>query len=186
MHGALDCLDAVIKENGLKFNEIEHIHAYVEATCGEAMFNNPVLISQLDAQFNIRYNMAVMASGLKPGYQWQSEETLSDPNIRAFMEKVSFSPHPSYVEAMTTNKEARKSGIEVSARGQCFFRESTFIKGSNTDDPSTSISDSELFDKFIDNSAWLLGKEKAEKAANSLMELETVENFAELVPLLCK
>ncbi len=186
MHGALDCLAAVIEENSLRFDEIEHIHAYVEATCGEAMFNNPVLESQLDAQFNIKYNMALMASGLKPGAEWQSEKSLRDINIRAFMEKVSFSPHPSYAEAMTLNKEARKSGIEVSARGQIFRRDSTFIKGSNTDDPSTSISDSELIAKFIDNSAWLIGEEKAAAAAEKLMALENVENFAELIPLMCK
>jgi len=71
MHGALDCLAAVIEKNGLRPQEIESIHAYLEASCVEPIFHNRDIRNQVDAQFSVAYNLSVLSFGIKPGVHWQ-------------------------------------------------------------------------------------------------------------------
>lgn len=185
MHGGLDCLTAIVREQKLRPEEIEGIHVYLEATCEEPLFHNPVLENQIDAQFNVRYNMAVAASGIRPGLAWQEKETLRDPAIRALMEKVSFEPHPSYVNALKKNADSRISGARVTARGQVFYKETSFIKGTNTDDPATAINDRELKEKFLENAGHVLPAGQALEAYEMLADLENVRDVNELLPVLC-
>ena len=185
MHGGLDCLKAILEENHLRHDEIESIHAYLEATCVEPVFHSPYMENQLDLQFNVAYNMSVMAFGLKPGARWQDYETMNNPEIRAFMEKVTFEPHPSYVNALEKNVDARISAVEVKARGQVFQAERSIIKGTVTDDPSTSFSDEELIAKFKDNASRILPAGKADEACRLLMDLEQVDDVTKVIEQLC-
>ena len=79
MHGTLDCLAAVIEKNGLRPQEIDSIHAYLEASCTEPIFNNRDIRNQVDAQFSVAYNLSVLSFGIKPGIRWQEWDTLNNP-----------------------------------------------------------------------------------------------------------
>ena len=45
---------------------------------------------------------------------------MHNPEIRKFMDKVTFEPHPGYVDALKKDPQARISKVVVSARGKTF------------------------------------------------------------------
>lgn len=185
MHGTLDCLAAVIEKNGLRPQEIDSIRAYLEASCTEPVFNNRDIRDQVDAQFSVAYNLSVLAYGIKPGIRWQERDTLNNPEIRKFMDKVTFEPHPGYVEALKKDPQARISKVEVSARGKLFVEESEYIKGTPTSDPATTITDDELMAKFTDNASFILPTRKVDEAGRRLMDLDSVGDVTTIMELLC-
>ena len=184
MHGALDCLTSVIEKNGLRPQEIDSIHAYLEASCTEPIFNNRDIINQVDAQFSVAYNLSVLAFGIQPGIRWQERDTLNNPEIRRFMDKVTFEPHPGYVEALQRNSQARLSKVEVSARGKTFVEEREFPKGTPSQDPATYMTDDELMAKFKDNARRLLPPDQVDEACRQLMDLDSAGDVSTVIELL--
>lgn len=184
MHGALDCLAAIVDENDLRPQEVDSIHAYLEASCVEPIFHNRELANQIDAQFSVAYNLSVLSFGIKPGFRWQEWGTMSNPEIRQFMDKVTFEPHPAYVDALKKDPEARISRVEVSARGKTFVQERDFIKGTPSSDPATAITDDELLAKFKDNASLILPARKVDEAASRLMDLDGVGDVTTVIELL--
>jgi 2-methylcitrate dehydratase PrpD len=184
MHGALDCLAAVIEKNGLRPQEIDSVHAYLEASCTEPVFSNRDIRNQVDAQFSVAYNLSVLTFGIKPGIRWQEWDTLNNPEIRQFMDKVAFEPHPGYVEALKKDPQSRISKVEVSARGKTFVEEREYIKGTPTSDPATYITDAELMAKFKDNACRILPPGKMNEACSWLMDLDSVDDITTIIELL--
>lgn len=184
MHGGLDCLATIIKDNQLRPEEIDHIHAYLEATCVEPIFNNIDITNQIDVQFSVAYNMSVLAFGIKPGIWWQEYSMINNPEIRRFMDKVTFEPHPAYIDALKRDPNTRISRVEVSARGRTFVEEKDFIKGTITSDPATYITDDELMAKFKDNASRILTSRKVDEACNRLMDLDSVDDVTTVIELL--
>lgn len=181
MHGALDCLAAVIAENSLRPHEIDGIHAYLEASCTEPVFSNRDIQLQVDAQFSVAYNLAVMAHGIRPGARWQEWDTLNNPEIRFLMDKVTFEPHPGYVDALKKDAEARISKVELRARGKKFVEERTYIRGTSSPDPTTYITDDELIEKFKDNASRILPPAKIDDACKRMMDIDSVGDIATII-----
>ena len=184
MHGALDCLTAIIEKNGLCPEEIDGIHAYLEASCVEPVFSNRDIQNQVDAQFSVAYNLSVLSFGIKPGIRWQEWDTLNNPEIHRFMDKVTFEPHPGYVDALKKDPQARISKVELSARGKTFVEERVYIKGTPTSDPATTITDDELIAKFKDNASLILPPGKVNEACSRLMDLDNVGDVTTMIELL--
>jgi 2-methylcitrate dehydratase PrpD len=181
MHGALDCLAAILEKNDLRPQEIDSIRAYLEASCTEPIFSNRKISEQVDAQFSVAYNLAVLSFGIKPGIRWQERDTMNDPEIRRFMDKVTFAPHPGYVEALKKDPQARISKVEVSAGGRTLVEEREYIKGTPSPDPATYITDEELLAKFKDNASRILPSRKVDEAGRRLMDLDSVNHIAALM-----
>jgi 2-methylcitrate dehydratase PrpD len=184
MHGALDGLAALIRQHRLEPHEIESIRAYLEASCVQPVFGVRDIQLQIDAQFSVPYGLAVMALGIPPGPRWQDESTMRSAAVRELMSRVSFEPHPGYVAALKKNPKARLSKVEVRARGQLFVAEREFIRGTQTDDPATSLSDDELLQKFRSNAAEVLPPERIAQAEHVLTRLENVADVGTLMSLL--
>ncbi|HEX3960440.1 MAG TPA: MmgE/PrpD family protein [Trebonia sp.] len=184
MHGALDCLAAVLAEHRIMPGEIEQVHAYLEASCVEPIFGLRDIETQVDAQFSVAYNIAVLASGIAPGARWQERETMRRPGVLELMKRVVFEPHPDYVAALQRDRNARLSRVEVSARGQVFTAESRFIRGTAGQDPASYITDAELIEKFKNNASLILPPRKVDAACARLMDLENVAEVAEVMGLL--
>lgn len=184
MHGALDCLAAILEKNDLRPQEIESVHAYLEASCVEPVFHNQDIRNQVDAQFSVAYNLSVMSFGCKPGVHWQEWDTMNNPEIRQSMNKVSFEPHPAYVESLKKDPQARISKVEVCARGTTFVEERAFIKGTVTSDPATYIGDEELIVKFRENASRILPARKVDEACSRLMDLDWVVDMTTVIELL--
>lgn len=177
MHGGLECLTEIIKTNKLTPDEIDSIHAYLEPTSAEPVFNNRKIENQVDAQFSTAYNLAVAAFDIKPGVQWQDWSTLHNEKLIKFMDKITFEPHPGSAEALKADPLARISRVDVKARGQVFSVEKRYIKGTHTSDPNTQFTDEELMIKFKECAGILLSGKKVDAAYDSLFELEKVDNI---------
>lgn len=184
LRGALDCLAAIIEKSKLRPQEIDSIHACIEPSCPEPVFNNRDISNQIDAQFSVAYNLSVLSFGVKPGIRWQESDTMNNPEIRQFMNKVTFEPHPDYDEALKKNPQARIAKVVVSARGKTFVKERSFAKGSPSPDPSTYMTDDDLMAKFKDNASRILHPGKMNEACTQLMELEGVNDVSAVMQLL--
>jgi 2-methylcitrate dehydratase PrpD len=184
MHGALDCLSVIVEKNDLRHQEIDSIRAYIEASCVEPIFHTRDIQNQTDAQFSVAYNLSVLAFGIKPGVRWQEWDTMNDPAIRQFMDKVTFEPHPGHVEALKRDPHARISRVEVSARGKIFVEERDFIKGTPSANPATYITTNELVAKFEDSASRILPTRKVNEACNRLMDLDNIDDVTQVVELL--
>ena len=127
---------------------------------------------------------AVMAYGIKPGAAWQCNETLQNPDIHQFMDRISTQPHPEYAVALREDQHARISRVKVYARGRVFGEERKFIRGNPSPDPSTFITDAELINKFRDNALPIMSPEQIEEAIDLLLNLETVEDMSAVAEIL--
>lgn len=184
MHGGLECLAALVEESELRSEEIESIHAYLDPSSEEAMFNNRDVKNQIDAQFSVAYNMSLVAMGIKPGIRWQDGSTIHDPKIRRFMDKVTSSVHPECAAAQEKDRRARVVSVEVKARGRVFAKELRFIKGTVTAGSVMEISDEERITKFRENTSLILPEYRAEAAIDAVLHLEQKEDMRQVMELM--
>lgn len=184
MHGGLECLTALIEEEQLRPDEIEYICAYLDPTSSEGMFHVEELDTQIDIQFSVAYNMALVAFGIKPGIRWQDRSTVNDPKIREFMKKIRTAVHPECAEAQKKDPRARVISIEIKARGTVFTKELRFIKGTVTAGSCMYVSDEERIQKFKENTSLFLPSYKTEAAIETLLNLEQAENISKVMDLL--
>jgi 2-methylcitrate dehydratase PrpD len=184
LRGGLDCLAAIIEKNNLRSREIDGIHAYIEPSCIEPVFNNRDINNQVDAQFSVAYNLSVLSFGITPGIRWHEWDTMNNPEILRFMSKITFEPHPGYDAALKKNSQARIAKVVLSARGKTFVEERAFAKGSPSPDPSTYMTDADLMAKFKGNASRILPPDKINEACKQLMELDSVNDVSATMQLL--
>ena len=184
MHGALDLLASIIAEHRLVSAEIESIHALLESSCTEPVFSTREIRTQVDAQFSIAYNLAVMAAGIAPGIRWQEQSTIESPEVQALMRKITFAPHPQYIAKLRDNAQVRITGLEVTARGTVFRGEKEIAKGAPSRDPSTYMTDADIALKFRQNVARTVVSDRAQDITDMVMSLEQLKDTAELLRLL--
>ncbi|QCX26525.1 MmgE/PrpD family protein [Nocardioides jishulii] len=180
-HTPLDALRDLVREHDLAPHEIDAIRCW-----GEAWVERPVwLLNDVqhphEAQFSIAHGLAVGAHMIEPGPAWQSPETLRDPSVLALMEKVTFAPHPDYVDALTSNPSSRPTRIEVDARGETFSADRTVPKGSPSDDPQVRMTTEEVIEKFRTNCAGRLAPASVDALVEGIMHLEEVDDVRGLL-----
>lgn len=179
-HGGLDCLTHLIEVNRLEPEEIERVRAYLEAYCEQPAWMNREIQTQVDAQFSVAYNFSVAAHRVRIGPEWQDIEVMRDPHILAFMEKVSFEPHPDFVRTLMEDPNSRLAKVEIEARGKVFVEERKYAKGTQSTD-LTKMSNEELVNKFRHNATRILSRHKIENAVTRLLQLETTQNINEVL-----
>jgi 2-methylcitrate dehydratase PrpD len=172
LHPALECLMSIMEKNHLKPQDIEGIRGYLPRTVEAPIFTNRELTNIVDIQFGLPYILAVVAYGVKVGIEWQDMDTVRDPKMLKFAEKVTLHVHPE------TDTNPQLTALEVSAKGQVFKEEKTLPRGVAA--PGLKMTDEELIEKFRHNAAKVLTEEKTKGAIKALMELETV-SAAELM-----
>ena len=181
--GVLDCLTYIVEKENLKPEEIESIKAYPESNIAQPLFQERAVVNQSGVQFNVAYNLAVAAHGVKPGPRWQSTEMLRDKRILGFMEKISYEPHPGFAKALQEDPRSRIAKVEVKARGKVFTEERKFPKGSPSPDPGTFTTNEELAAKFRDNASHIIPSNKVDEAIDRLLELESVGDVRKIMGL---
>jgi len=184
MHGGLECVTALVKENMLNPDDIESIHMYLDPTSAEAMFHNENLENQIDVQFSAAYNMSLAAMGVKPGIRWQDSATYRDPKVREFMKKVTIDVHPDCGEAMEKNPRARIVSAEIKAGGRTYKKELSFIKGTVTAGSAMYVSDEERIEKFKENTSLVLPDYRTEEAIETVLHLEQAADIGDVMSLL--
>ncbi|MBS0474432.1 MAG: MmgE/PrpD family protein [Proteobacteria bacterium] len=179
MHAPLDILIDLVQRHDIKVDEIESITSWGEAwayVLPSFTFRDIHLVQ--DAQFNFAHGLAVAAHRIAPGPRWQDPQVVFDPSVMALRERVRLEIHPDAVGAMAHNASSRPSRVAIRARGQEFIGERQFPKGTPSPDPATYMSDAELADKFRRFTEGLVTPATADRAIDTLLNLENVPDFA--------
>lgn len=186
LHALLDCLIGIVETNDIRPNEIEGINAWVEAFVMQPIWLHRKIEHVTDAQFSVAHGLSVGAHRIPPGKKWQSPEVVFDPSVLALMDKISFEVHPDYEKLVTSNAASRPARIEVRARGKSFVEEARYPKGSPSPDPKSTMTTEELVAKFVRNAEGVIDARKVDQAVTQLLNLDQIEDFANLMRLLTK
>ena len=179
IHGILDCFYNIIEQNNLMPEEIESVRTFSLANDDSPAFAHKEVTSMSAAQFNPRYNIAVAAYRIQPGVEWLEPETMRNPEILKFMDKVTCQTYPAGSEESPKVPMAARARVEVITRGQTFTEELGHRHGvAGTEGAWT---DKEVVAKFRHNAARVLTQDKIDRAVKALLELEKVEDIAQLM-----
>lgn len=183
MHAIFDELIDIVETNDLRPDEIEEINAW-----GESFVLQPTWVSEdirnpRDAQFSMTHGLAMAAHRFPVGKDWQSPEHVLDPSVVSLMHRSTFRPHPDHASMLASNPAARRSRVEVKARGNVFAAERDYPKGSPSPDAETYMTDDELIAKFRHNVEDVITDERADAIVSAVFDLASVDDVAELVAL---
>ena len=179
IHGILDCFYNIIEQNNLIPEEIESVRTFSLANTDSPAFAHKEVNSISGAQFNPRYNIAVAAHRIRPGAEWLAPETMSNPEILKFMDKVTCQAYPDDRRDFIKDPFASPARVEVIARGKTFTEEITHKRG--TAGTELSWTDKEVVEKFRHNASSVLNREKTDGAVEALLGLEKVDNISRLM-----
>ncbi len=178
MHAPMDLLIDIVAANDLKPEEINGITSFGEGWAYVLpCFTSREILQVHDAQFCFAHGLAVAAHRIPPGPRWQDPAVVFDPSVMALMHRVSLETHPSYFQSVSADISSRPSRVEVRARGQVFSGEKMFPKGTPSADPSTYMTTDELVAKFRAFVDGLLPPAAIDRAVDSVLNLEEVEDF---------
>jgi len=166
LHRSIECFEEIVRTNRLHPDEIEHVTAYASPTVSAVLFTDRSLNNIVDLQFGTHNMLAMVAYGERTGVDWQDWNKLTDPKIRAFADRVEVKPNPDFAQTQT-------SRVEVVTRGQTLTCE---LQGM-----TAPLEDVELVEKFRHNAARSLTQLKIDRAVDSLLRLEEVEDTQELM-----
>ncbi|MTB88964.1 MmgE/PrpD family protein [Aeromicrobium senzhongii] len=180
-HTPLDALNEILGAHDIAVEEIDAIRCWGEGWVEQPVWLNNDVRHPHEAQFSIAHGLAVGAHRIPPGPAWQSAETLSRPSVLALMEKVTFAPHPDYVQTLSQDPSARPTRVEVDARGTTFRAERTHPKGTPSADPSTYLTTDELVAKFRANASGVLPADRIDEVVDGVLHLEKIDDVQPLV-----
>lgn len=175
-HCVLDCFYDIIEPNKLMPEEIQSVTTYSRG----AMPASKEIHGISGAQFNMPYNMGVLAHRVPRGVEWVDPDTMKNPAILSFIDKVTVKPHPDYLKELENDPLTNLAKVEVAARGKTFVVERKYRRGT-VGGTEVLPSDDQFLGKFKHNAERILTKDKIERAAESLMNLEKLNNVSELM-----
>jgi len=182
MHAPLDLLIDLVHRHDLRVEEIEGITAFGE---GWAYVLPSFVFREIrevqDAQFAFAHGLAVAAHRIEPGPRWQDPQVVFDPSVLKLMDKVRLEVHPASADSHAQNPSSRPSRVEIRARGQTFAAEKNFPKGTPSPEPESFMSTDELVRKFRSYVAGLVPDATVARVIDSLLNLEQVEDFADVM-----
>lgn len=182
MHTALDCLISIIEKNDIKPEEIEHIDVLADPIVEFPNWYNRDIETHIDAQFKMAYSYAVAANRVKIAPEWQDLHTITDPKIIRFMDKISVGAHPDYGKRALEDKTFLAShiaSVEVKAGGKVFREERKYAKGIASPE-EFRMTDDELIGKFRNNISRTVPWKRIDRAVESIMELERIEDVSKI------
>ena len=179
MHALFDALTEIVETNDLRPDEIDAITAYGESFVQQPVWVNETIRNPRDAQFSMTHGLALAAHRIAPGKDWQTPEAVLNPSVLDLTKKAEFKAHPDYTEALKNNPAARRSLVEVQARGTTYRGERAYPKGSPSPDPATYMTDDELVAKFRHNVEGVVADPDA--IVQAVFDLRNVEDVSALL-----
>jgi 2-methylcitrate dehydratase PrpD len=177
-HGILDCFCDIIEQNHLQPAEIDSVKVYGRGGINEGLFGRKEVDTISAAQFNPRYNIAVAAHRIPVGIDWIEPQTMKNPDILKFMDKITGVSHPDYLKVLESDPLSSLSKVDVVARGQTFSVERKYRRG--TVGTPARLTDDETVAKFLHNAARILPASKAKQAVADFLDLENVPDISRL------
>ena len=184
MAAILDQLIHILEDNKLTADNIDKIEVTPHAIGLNRMWRENKLVSEEDFGFNGPYLVSCGVHRIPP-IDFQNEKVREDPKIREFMKKVTMLPyhHPDFGPSMLEDHITRVMSVTVWAKGTSFSATSKYIEWSWRP-AEMRASDDDLVNKFNQVVEGFLPKEKIDKATETLLNLEKVENVNKLMELL--
>lgn len=179
----------IVAEHNLRPEEIEAVLIKNEGQGMLPKFTDRELRHHIDAQTNLPYHIAMIAHGIEGSPAWQSDENMNKPSVRALMKKVTVEPydraeetrHQELVVERRAYIDRRPCFIQVTARGQVFSEAGEYAYWLSVGNPAYRASDADLARKFGTNAREALPPQKIERAVDKIMNLEKLQNSADLV-----
>ena len=182
-HNNLDCFYNIIEENGLRPEEIEQVEIYGSWPIQTPRNADDEIDGIYAAQFNQPYNFSLLAHRVKRGVEWADPDTMKNPAILGFMNKVSFHSDADFTKkaasARIEDPRVRPARVEVTARGQVFASEIKFRRGDTFSELGWTWGDA--VEKFRHNVERILTRDKGEQAIESLLNLEQIDQVSQLI-----
>jgi len=179
MHALFDALTEIVETHDIRPDEIDAIDAWGESFVLQPVWVNEDIRNPRDAQFGMTHGLAMAAHRIPPGKDWQTPEAVLDPSVLELTKKATFREHPDYTAALRGDPAARRSRVEVQARGTTFTGERAYPKGSPSPDPATFMTDGELIAKFRHNVEDVLTDADADAVIEAVFDLRNVEDVTE-------
>jgi len=183
-HSVLDCFCDIIEQNNLMPEEIESVRLFSRGGMGPPRKGSPPPIKKeiegiSAAQFNLPYNIAVAAHRVRRGVEWVEPDTMKNPSILKFMDKVTLQAHPDYMKELEKDPLSALAKAEVVARGKTFTVERKYRRG--TTGTEARPTDDEIVEKFRHNAVRILSKDKIDRAVEALLKLEKIDSISQLI-----
>ncbi|HEX4037580.1 MAG TPA: MmgE/PrpD family protein [Acidobacteriaceae bacterium] len=146
-HPSADALRLVMKEHGIAADEIAHVTAHVHQGAVDVLGRVKQPETPYQARFSLGFVLALAAYKGRAGVSDFTEETLHDPQLRAFHDGVEMVLDP----AIPRNARTRRGRVEVRTRdGSIFVGRVNAAKG----DPDNSLNREELESKAQELAAY--------------------------------
>ena len=180
IHATLDAFRGIIETRGLYPDDIERVDTYsIPFVATSAPYD---VQTQVDAQFSVPFSLAVAAHRIRVGADWQEHDTMRDPKIRAFMQKVSMHVDPAIVEEKRKDPRKWPARVEIKAKGQTYTGEALYMRGTNFTD--RKVSDEELTDKFRHNASRQLTPGRIDQAIDRIWNLDKAGDLSDLMSVI--
>ncbi|MEU6646320.1 MmgE/PrpD family protein [Saccharomonospora sp. NPDC046836] len=186
LHGLLDVLIDVVTTHDIAVDEIDEIRAWGEGVIQQPLWLATEIERTHDAQYSIAHGLAVGAHRIEPSTAWLDPDLVFSESVLSLMKRVEFAPHPDYARIVAQSPGSRPSRIEVHARGRVFRGDGLVPKGTPSDDPVTRMTTDELVDKFFRNARGVLTDDDAVGVANSILNLESVDDVSAVLGRLAR
>jgi 2-methylcitrate dehydratase PrpD len=118
-HTSIDALGLIIKDNGLKYDDIERVETQISRIANVAVGQKPNPVDLQEARFSVQYLLAeVMLEGGVSATSFTDTNTLTDPAREAAKAKVRVSVNPEFQPAAPNGevKVVTKGGREFVKR----------------------------------------------------------------------
>ena len=164
----MDKFIQIIKENNLQPDNIESVTIFLSPTSPWS----EELVTQEDIFLNLPYQIACAAHGI-PASHWHDPDVMESPKIWEFMRKIGR-------KEAKPGLEQEETGAEVIAEGKSFMYIGDCQDGVCI---LRRISEEELIRKFDENNSGLLSSDKRDKIIHTALNIEELEDVAELIRL---
>ena len=135
------------------------------------------------AQFNTPFNFGLLAYRIPLGVEWTDPETRRNPEILDFMDKVDFQADPEFAEAAEKERETdpkvRPAKVTVVTKGQTITEQISYRRGDSFTDVYWTQEDA--IGKFMHNVERALSGDKIDRAVQTLLDLEKLDNISDLI-----
>jgi aconitate decarboxylase len=179
IHTALDALDTVMTEQGLRAEDIERI----SVGCSHMTFVHtawpykPAGVTA--AQMNLFYGLAVIALHRDASVRQYAEERLADPAILNFIQRI-WAFEDAGLEAMGAPFR-HAARLELTTRDGRVFRHERLSRRGSPDDP---VGPAAIVRKFDDCVRGVLSDDNAAALRGLVMRLDTLDNTGDVSALL--
>ena len=183
----MDSFIHIMEENNLLPDALEKVKVtewQYGTTASFAFCRDNRLETMEDISFNVAYLIACAAYKHHPSH-WYDSELFQDPKIREFMQKVEKIEEPDTsllgIEIVTKDGKSFLSGGSCTG-GVCEIKPQQKVIRGGLEFPEEETKE-DLLGKFVNNASRRLSADKTNKIVQTVLDLEKLENVAELMQI---